>query len=107
MNTSLLRGSAIAIAIGSFTILLSSCIVPGGGYGYGGGGVDIGLDYYEPYGGVYGGWGPGYRVAPFRGGDQRRDVGGGRPTHAYRPAPASHSLPSIPSHSRSGGARRH
>lgn len=111
MKTLLLRGSAIAVVIALFTIPLSGCVVPVGGYesGYGyDGGVGIGLDYYEPYGTVYGGWGPGYHVAPYRGGEQRRDYGGGRPvSHAYRSAPASHSMPSIPSHSRSGGSREH
>jgi hypothetical protein len=48
------------------------------------------VDYYEPYGAVYGGWGPGYHVAPFRGGAHRGAGGGG--THAYRSAPASHSM---------------
>jgi hypothetical protein len=47
----------------------------GGGYGgggYGGGygyvGDDLGVGYFEPYGGDYGGWGRGYRVGPMRGG---------------------------------------
>jgi hypothetical protein len=48
-------------------------------------------------------------VAPFRGGGERReDRGGGGRGHAFRPAPASHSVPSIPSRGRSGGgSRRH
>ena len=107
MNSLLLRWSAIAIVIGLFTVLSSGCVVTGGGYGYDDG-VGIGLGYYEPYGAVYGGWGPGYRVGPIRGGDHRPDRGGGHPSpHTYRPAPASHSVPSIPSHSRSGGSRSH
>jgi hypothetical protein len=95
MNTLLLRGTAIAIVMGLLAILSYGCAVSGGGYGYDGGG----LDYYEPYGVDYGGWGPGYRVAPFRDGGQRSGGGG----HAYRAAPASHAMPSIPSGSRSGG----
>ena len=49
--------------------MLAGCAVEGGGDGYGG--PDYGVDYYEPYGVEYGGWGPDYRVAPFRGGDHR------------------------------------
>src|ERR1700690_311661 len=105
MNSILLRGSAIAFVIGLFTVPLSGCVVAGGGYGYDSGvGVGIGLDYTEPYGAVYGGWGPGYAVGPVRGGGYRPDRGGGHPApHAYRSAPVSHSIPSIPSRSRSGG----
>lgn len=86
------------------------CAVSDGGYGYDGGygsNVGIGVGYYEPFGGDYGGWGPGYNVAPFRGGDHRDGGfdrrGGQSPQHAFRSAPASHSMPSIPS--RGGGGR--
>ncbi|MGO9445476.1 MAG: hypothetical protein ACLPXB_11950 [Thiobacillaceae bacterium] len=108
MKRILLRGSAIAFVIGLSTVPLSGCVVPGGGYGYdNGGGVDIGVDYTEPYGAVYGGWGPGYAVGPVRGGNYSPERGGGQPAqHAYRSAPASHSMPSIPTGSRSGGSRR-
>ena len=110
VNISLLRWSAIAFVIGLFTVLSPGCAVYGGGYGYDDG-VGIGLDYYEPYGGWgpgYDGWGPGYYVGPFRDGAHRPDRGGGHPPpHAHRSAPASHSVPSIPSRSRSGGSRRH
>ncbi len=103
MNISLLRWSAIAFVIGLFTTLSSGCAVTGGGYGYNGD-VGVGLDYYEPYGGEYGGWGSGYRVGPSRGGDHRHEHGGSggghAPSHAYRSAPASHSMPSIPSRGR-------
>jgi hypothetical protein len=116
MNILLLRWSAIAFVIGMFTVLSSGCVVTddgyGYGYGYGGyGGVSIGLDYYEPFGAVYGGWEPGYRVGPFRDGyhrpnrdvDRRPDRGDHPPPpHTYKPAPESHSMPSIPSHPRSG-----
>jgi hypothetical protein len=73
------------------------------GYGYGDGAtVGLGLDYYEPLGFDYGGWGPGYRVGPPRGGFRS---GVGAPGHAYRPAPAGRSMPSIPAGGRSGGGR--
>ena len=112
MNISRARWSAVVTAAGLFAVILAGCVVPvGGGYEDGGVAIGLGVDYYEPYGAVYGGWGPGYRVAPFRGGGERREErgGGGREaSHAFRPAPASHSVPSIPSHSRSGGgSRRH
>jgi hypothetical protein len=108
MNISSLRWLAIAFVIGLFTTLSSGCAVTGDGYGYGyDGDVGIGLDYYEPYGGDYGGWGSGYHVGPYRGGDHRPGRGGGHaPSHAYRSAPASHSMPSIPSHG-GGGAHGH
>ncbi len=96
------RWSATAFVIGLFAVLASGCIVPGGGYGYDGG-ASYGLDYYEPYGVAYGGWGPGYEVAPFRGGDHRGVARGGAAPHAFRAAPASRAMPSIPSRSRSGG----
>jgi hypothetical protein len=103
MNILLLRWSAIAFVIGLFTALSSGCVVPGDGYDAR---VGIGLDYYEPFGAVYGGWGPGYNVGPYRDGGHGPDRrGGNSPPHAYRSAPASHSMPSIPSRSRSDGSR--
>jgi len=84
-------------------VLLSGCVVGDGGY-YDGGGIDA--TYYEPNGVYYGGWGSGYHVAPFRGGDHHLTGGGGHESgRAYRSAPASHSVPSIPSRSRSGRKR--
>jgi hypothetical protein len=107
----------IAVALARvFAVLASGCAVTDGGYGYGyDGGVAIGVDYNDPFGVDYEGWGPGYRVAPYRGGDHRGDRDGDRGRggvsqrpHAFRPAPASHAMPSIPSHSRgaNGGSRR-
>ena len=107
MNILLLRRLGFAFVVLTLTVILSGCVVAGGGgYGYDDG-VGIGAGYYEPYGvDNYGGWGHGYEVAPFRGGDHRSTGGGDRaPAHAYRSAPASRSMPSIPSHSRSGGSR--
>lgn len=104
MKILLLRRSAIAFAIGLFTALLPGCVVTGDGYGYAGN-VGIGVDYYEPFGAVYGGWEPGYRVGPARAGGYRPDRGGNASSHAYRAAPASRPMPSIPSRSRSGGSR--
>lgn len=103
MNSSTWRWSTAAFAIGLFASLSSGCVV-GGGYGYDGN-VGVGVDYYEPVGVEYGGWGRGYRVAPFRGGgDHRTDRNDSHP-HAYRSAPESHSAPSIPSRSRGRNSR--
>jgi hypothetical protein len=112
MKISRVRIASLAAAAGLFAVLLSGCVVPvGGGYDEGGVSVGLGVDYYEPYGGFYGGWGPGYRVAPFRGGGERReDFRAGGSTHAFRSAPAGRSMPSIPSRGHSGGGgggRRH
>jgi hypothetical protein len=107
MSTLFLRWSAIAFVIGLPVALLPGCVGGygyDGGYGYGGG--SIAADYYEPYGADYGGWGAGYQVAPLRGGyGHSGSVGGGgrSVSHAYRSAPASHAMPSIPSGSRGGG----
>jgi hypothetical protein len=82
--------------------MLNACAVEGVGVdgtvgvGYAGG-------YYEPYGYDYGGWGHDYRVGPGRSGYPRSD----RPSHSYRPAPASRPTPSIPNRSRGGGGSGH
>lgn len=72
-----------------------------------GGGVYV-EGVYEPAGYEYGGWGPGYHVAPPRRverGDEHRGERGGEhrpepakqsPPHAYRQAPPSRPAPSIP-----------
>ena len=96
MNTLLLRRSARACVIGLFTVLSSGCVVTGGGYGYDGG-AGIGAGYYEPVGVDYGGWGPGYQVAPVRGGYNGPGRGGGNqlaclPTRARIPRDAVHSV---------------
>lgn len=83
-------------------VLLLGCVSTGGVYYEGG-------DYYEPYVYDYGGWGPDFYVVPFH--EEHHNGGDHRPTEgrhyerAYRSAPASHSIPSIPSRSRSGGSR--
>ncbi len=81
----------------------TGCVVPGGDTSVG---VSYGVDYYEPYGYDYGGWGPGYRVGPppRRGWqhdrhDFHRDPAP-RP-HTFRPPSPSHSMPSIPDRPRS------
>jgi hypothetical protein len=97
MNRLTWRRLSATLVIGLFASLSSGCIATGGGYGY-----DGGVGYYEPAGVVYGGWGSGYRVAPFRGGGHRAAPASG---HAYRSAPASRSAPSIPSRARGGESR--
>ena len=111
----LLRWLMLAFVVLTLTVLLSGCVVTGGGYGYYDGG-DIGVTYYESSDVEYGGWGPGYHVAPFRDGDRdhrlrgddrRQTSGGGHASApAYRPAPASRAMPSIPSKPRSGSGSR-
>jgi hypothetical protein len=97
------RWSAIVSLFGLFALVSSGCVGPIGGYGYA---DQMGVDYYEPYGVDYGGWGPGYQVGPFRDGHHRPGGGGERSSgHAYRAAPASHAMPSLPSGARSGGGR--
>jgi hypothetical protein len=108
MNTLLVRWSAVALVLGLFAALSSGCVVPGDGYGYGydnGPNIDIGVGYYEPYGDYYGGWGSGYRVGPTRGDNYRPDYGGRATPHAYRAAPISRPVPSIPARRRSGNLR--
>jgi hypothetical protein len=87
----------MALGFGALALtLVSGCEVSGVGV-EGDVGVGYSTGYYEPYGYEYGGWGPGYRVGPGRGGDRR----GGRPSHSFRPAPATRPTPSIP------GSHRH
>jgi hypothetical protein len=105
------RLSSIAGAIGLIAVLIAGCAAPYGGYGYEDPG--FGADYYEPYGTVYGGWGPGYAVGPYR--DNRGGFGRGgvdrgvghaaSAQHAFRAAPAGRATPSIPSGARGGGGR--
>ena len=91
-----LRIAVLALMLG---LGIDGCVATGVGYD---GDVDVGVSagFYEPYGYSYGGWGPGYFVGPGRGGERRGSPGR---SHSYRPAPASHPTPSIPSHARSGG----
>jgi hypothetical protein len=94
MSASLPRVSAIIVVVGLIAALGLGCAVTGGGYGYEGPG------YYEPSGVAYGGWGPGYFVGPVRGDHPQGGRGDRPPPHAYRPAPASRPMPSIPSRPR-------
>ncbi len=86
---------------------LGACV--GGGVAYEGEGY--GVDYYEPYGYVYGDWGPGYYVGPYRRGFHRDGhfdgghEGGGRPgghpaPRPFHPAASGRAMPSIPSRRR-------
>jgi hypothetical protein len=69
-----------------FVVLTALSACTAGGVGYVG-------DVYEPSGSDYGGWGPGYQVAPARGGERRPEQSS---NHAYRSAPQSRRTPSIP-----------
>jgi hypothetical protein len=101
----LVRWSGLVLLAGLSAALLSACAVTEGGYAYTPE-VRIGLDYYEPWPGDYGAWGPGYRVGPPRHPMPRPDVDRGRaPPRDYRPPPGSHPLPSIPSRPHPRGQR--
>lgn len=84
--------------------LVAGCGIAAGGYDYGGGYGYGGGDYYEPDGFGFGGWGPGYDVAPF-GYDHRFDHRGdfGRGMHAFRGAPGGRAMPSLPGGRFGGG----
>lgn len=74
-------------------MLLSACLAGDGGYVVGG--------VYEDPGYEYGGWGHGYHVAPYRGGDRgERSHPSGSSPHAYRAPSPSRPTPSLPSRSR-------
>jgi hypothetical protein len=83
------RGRIIGWMLAFGATLLSGCVAAG--YSDGSAGVDVGYvgGFYEPYGYGYGGWGPGYRVGPPRGG--------------YRGGSGFHGAPSIPRGPRGGG----
>jgi hypothetical protein len=100
------RGAVIALLFGLNTFLLASCAATNGGYASSTD-VHIGVDYYDPWFGDYGGWGPGYRVGPPRRIMPRPDFDGGRPPHGagYRPAPGAHPIPTIPSRPHPRGPR--
>jgi hypothetical protein len=102
---SILRSSWLIAGsfIGLLLIMPTGCAVEGVGYS-GSYGYSYGADYYEPFGFDYGGWGNSYYVGPYRsGGFRGGDHGSHAGTHAFRPAPGSHGVPSIPSGSRGGG----
>ncbi len=105
--TSLARLPERLLMAGVSLIVLVGCVVDGGGY-YGGG-PSYGLDYYSTYGLDYGSWGPTYDVAPFYGARPYGHYGGGFAyrggpgPHAFRAAPSSRAIPSIPSAPRGGG----
>jgi hypothetical protein len=116
-----MRIRGMAACLGAVALaMLSACEVTGVGVDGSVGVVGYDAGYYEPYGYEYGGWGPGYRVGPGRGGDRRHEGGGDRhqdgggdrhqgggdrhqgggASHSYRPAPASRPTPSIPNRPR-------
>lgn len=87
----------------ALVLLLAAGCVADGGYGYPPAvSVGVGLDYYEPWGFDYGGWGPRYHVGPPREGMRPHGDATG---HGFRPAPPGRAMPSIPTMPH-GGARR-
>jgi hypothetical protein len=83
-------------------LVLSACVAEG----YNGDDVNYYEPYYDPGIGIYGSWGPDYRVGPYRRGDWDGARGGGQrgDGRGYHPAPAGRSPPSIPSAPRSHGS---
>jgi hypothetical protein len=100
MKITFRRWSTGALAAGLLAFL-AGCVATVGGYDSMEGSYGVG--YYEPYGHVYGAWPSSYHVAPPRR-DRDRDAqirspreGSRSPRPAYRPAPPSRGLPSLPS----------
>lgn len=100
-------------ALGFAAVLAHGCVLEGGGVGIEAA-APYGFDYYEPPGVFYGGWGPGYYVAPFRDRDHDHDRHfergpgfreGRAGPRAFRAAPAGRAIPSIPTGPRFGGTR--
>lgn len=108
MRRPLSRLPAVAYLIGVSAAMQSGCAVPDGGYAYGGGPA---VNYYEPYGYGYGGWGTGFFVAPYHDGDHRfdynhrvdRDADVAHGTHAFRAATPGRGVPSLPAGGRGSG----
>jgi hypothetical protein len=106
MKTTITTISWVALVLGLLTLATYGCAVTGGiaGPGYE---ADIGVGYYDPYGPYYGHWGPGYHVAPYRGGAYRGDRGPGRQApHAYRAAAPNRQPPSLPTRQRARDDQR-
>jgi len=81
------------------TLICGACVAPGDRYVSGS--VSYGVDFYEPYGHDYGGWGPGYMVGPPRIGNRHFNAPPiSPPRHSYRPALPSRPMPSIPTRPR-------
>lgn len=95
MSGSRLCRSVIVLTFGAIGITMTSCAVaPGGAYDYGSGyGGFYGADY-GPAVGDFGFWGPGYRVAPFRGGHPY--VAGGPGGHSWHGPVGARAFPSLP-----------
>jgi hypothetical protein len=105
MNPELLRRLASALLFCPLLALPVGCAVTGDGTNSVGV-ATFGLDYYEPFGYDYGGWGPGYAVGPFRGGGERIGRRGGPSSgQPFRSAGPGRSMPSIPTGPRLGGGR--
>lgn len=113
MKTFLRRGPLLllgvfALAAIAFTTV-TGCVASAGAYV-----ADDGGEYYYGAPGyvIYDGWGPTYRVGPPRGDRDHHDrdhddhhdghASGSHQGHpAYRPAPSTRAVPSIPTHSHS------
>ena len=106
MSHTHLRHSVLSALILIICPLLPGCVEPGyGNSGYAGYSGGYAIDYYEPYGGIYGDWDQAYNVGPYR--RPNGALGSPRAGHSYQSAPATRSIPTIPSGggSHTGGHR--
>ena len=87
MKPSGARRAVMAMLLGLNMLLASGCAVTGRGYGRGTD-VRLGVGYDDRGFNDYGGWGPGYRIGPFRHGIRPIGPGRIRPgPRGFRPAP--------------------
>ncbi len=104
MRATLRLMSKIVLAAASLAVMAGCVATPG----YGGSSIEVGysVGFYEPAGYVYGDWPSSYHVAPPRPDhDRNAYVGASHPGRspsrpAYRPAPPSRQLPSLPNRPR-------
>jgi hypothetical protein len=100
------RRNCLAVLAALALVALLGCAGYEGGYATSGE-WRVGVDYYDPWFGDYGGWGPGDRVGPPRGRTilQPDYVQGHRLPRGYRPAPRAQPVPDIPQRPRTRGPR--
>ncbi|MGH7101750.1 MAG: hypothetical protein ACREFJ_05085 [Acetobacteraceae bacterium] len=113
------RWPVTALVVGLLSLVMSGCVVPGGGYGYHGN-PGYGLGYYQPSGTSYGGWGHGYDVGPVRrgagyeqhggagyqqhgGAGHEQHGGAGYQQHGGHGGPAGRPVPPLPGGERQRG----
>ena len=108
MRGRLIAAAVLALLVTRLTGCTSGAVGVSAGYDeyWDGPNYAYGVDYFYAPPVFYGDWGPGYYVGPPRYGAYPHGFphGEGRPP-AFRPAPESRPVPSIPSGPRGGGMR--